>query len=162
MTNKLEFDEGVRIVQTALKAVRPCKKVSFEDKLSVHIPKESDRKLFRKMVVKLVNEAQYSIGKGRIPILLATTLNEVAKALATFALPGVLGELGGNSYAAKLDEESELPPPTELPQPTKPRKDIASDLPGDPSAPKSDDEPEPAPSGEPNDDKSNADKRGKN
>ncbi|HVR26198.1 MAG TPA: hypothetical protein VMU26_23095 [Candidatus Polarisedimenticolia bacterium] len=132
MTKKLEFSESVRIVQSALETIRQCEGLGPKDTLGELFPDENERENFRETVVKFVGAREYEIGAEKIPIHLYTTLGQIAQAVAMFALPDTLAhELHHKGSSGKSIKEVQLPP--------RPRKDIAFELPGKPSAPKSDD-----------------------
>jgi hypothetical protein len=135
MTKKLEFKESARIVQSALQTVRQCENLGFKDTLGVHIPDANERENFRQTVVQFVGQREYKIRTEKIPIHVDTTFEQIAQAVTAFAKHGtVVHELHPKRSSGKSIEEVQLPP--------KPRKDIVYELPGKPSAPKSDD-PEP-------------------
>src|SRR4249920_1727416 len=104
MTKKLDLNESGRIVQSALEAVRRRETLSPKDTLGDHIPEESDREHFRETVVMLVGKRQYKIATEKIPILLYTTLEEIAQTIALFALPGT-------SVTTKPPKKEPKPPP---------------------------------------------------
>jgi hypothetical protein len=132
MTKKLEFAESVRIVQSALETIGQCESLDPKDTLGEHFPDENERENLRETVVKFVGAREYKIGKEKIPILVHTTLDQIAQAVAMFALPETVAhELHDKGSSGKSIKEVQLPP--------RPRKDIAFELPGKPSVPKSGD-----------------------